>query len=711
MIQDHQNRGITALCALLLISPCLSYAILGDAPLISFLAIIFLILSLVKKYPIRITTRSVVYSVTVSLIFTVVLNLTYPVDGDRFFSPLPTEVVFPFLISLGICGTFFYQDHKTLTIILTSAVLAMCLQGSCVNDPTNVRLTIPFEPWQNRFWIFGFFLALQMCAFIPLLYFAQEKRGNNVYLRPGKKRFRAVLYSGSFGLLVCLILIFCNVATRVEKMMEPVFNSLFTMYISSFRSKIIFGSEVDLYRKVASHIQKNKSKVVLRAKSDGPPGYLRGRVYTSYFKGKWQSDQSENVTRLPVMTNDRGSVSNRFYRGKRESDVVMSELSTIDIFPSRFFYSDVLLATGNTQVVEMVAESLECSRDGVFFPKSWDRDGAYTISVENDNDSSAYQTTIAHTDQLKRLLKVSDANLANQLKRIGYEVGVDSSKDSLQKIRQIESYLLSNFRYDLGTVMEGTFDPILEFLEEKKSGHCELFATAAALLLRSQGIPTRYVTGFVSVESHPIQGHWIARLGDCHAWVEAWLPEKKEWILVEATPPVGVPQGMSNTGRISQIKESWIIFWQDMYAQVKRGYFAEAVLTILVGVGSFLTWVFWRGPWYLSWGILLFSLGILFRFLMKRTRRRTSFYESNYTQFNSIYLDIESCLRKGGIHRTKTMSIRDLIVLISEKKLPMASEVTSLLSDYECLRYSPNVPDMRQVKRLKERVRSWKDSD
>ena len=225
------------------------------------------------------------------------------------------------------------------------------------------------------------------------------------------------------------------------------------------------------------------------------------------------------------------------------------------------------------------------------------------------------------------------------------------------------------FSYNLGTGWEKDTDPILDFLTRKKSGHCELFATAAALLLRDQGIATRYVTGFVAVEPHPKQDYWVARLGDCHAWVEAWLPDKKEWILVEATPPVGIPQGREGIGSIGQIKESLFIFWQDLYVQVKRGYFAEAVMAIIAGLGDVLVWLFWKGPWGISLAICVVGVGLLYRSISRKIKKRVSFVQSQLAEFHSIYFEIESFLKKVGINRTQTMSIRDLISLTTKKNI------------------------------------------
>ena len=705
-IQDNDaggfNRSVSFLSASVLIVPCLSYAIIGDAPLIAVFAGVFLVFSLFKKHPIAITLRSVVYSLTISLVFTVILNMAYPVDGDRFFTPFPTEILFPFVISVGVCATFFPQTPAILTAILTLSVVAMMLQGSCVNNPINVRFIVTSEFWQNRFWVFGFFLLLHMCAFIPLLHFSQEKR-HCIDLGAKKGPSRHLLYLGSIVFLVCFIGIMCNLAAKVEQMMEPVFNSLFTMYISSFRSKVVFGSEVNLYRKTDSHVQKNKDRIVLRAKGKKPPGYLRGRVYTSYLHGKWKPDHTA-MTRLPVMTNDRLFAFNRFYRGKNEPEIKGPNSSRIDVIPSRFFHSDVLLAVGNTQIVEIISETMESNNDGVFLPKSWDRDGAYTLFPNSMSDGSAYQNPNSHDEKWEPYLKIPDSKLKIELNRIGNKILEDTSENILQKIHRLETHLQANFSYDLETEMDGNMDPVLEFLMVKKSGHCEFFATAAALMLRSQGIPTRYVTGFVAVEPHPKENYWISRMGDCHAWVEAWLADRNEWILVEPTPPIGIPQGTHKIGIVSKASELMVVFWKDIFAQIKRGYFAEAIITVLSKVKGIFVWLFWTGPWYFSWLAMLLSSIFAFQFVFKRTRQHKGRKRPNLPEIYSIFLEIESNLRKAGINRTPTMSIRDLTALIKEENITDLVDTTSLLSDYEMLRFGARNPSIDQIRHLRNRV-------
>lgn len=89
-------------------------------------------------------------------------------------------------------------------------------------------------------------------------------------------------------------------------------------------------------------------------------------------------------------------------------------------------------------------------------------------------------------------------------------------------VESVRSYLEQNFAYTRELAGDQT-DPIAHFLFERKKGHCELFSSAMVLLLRSQGIPARNVTGFYG-GIRTQQGYYAVRNGDAHSWVEVWMP-------------------------------------------------------------------------------------------------------------------------------------------------------------------------------------------
>lgn len=99
----------------------------------------------------------------------------------------------------------------------------------------------------------------------------------------------------------------------------------------------------------------------------------------------------------------------------------------------------------------------------------------------------------------------------------------------------LETYFSSSFSYSLVQDSGGDgADPLEDFLERTKSGHCEHFATATALLLRSVGVPARYATGFAVLEYSRLERAWVVRRRHAHAWTQAFVDGA--WTDLDTTP-------------------------------------------------------------------------------------------------------------------------------------------------------------------------------
>lgn len=105
-----------------------------------------------------------------------------------------------------------------------------------------------------------------------------------------------------------------------------------------------------------------------------------------------------------------------------------------------------------------------------------------------------------------------------------------------QTVQLVADYVRNAAAYDRGgtSMAPGETDFALWFLEQGERGYCVHFATAAAVLLRSAGIPARYVTGY-RVEA--IAGQTVQVTTDhAHAWVEYYNYHTWTWNILEATP-------------------------------------------------------------------------------------------------------------------------------------------------------------------------------
>jgi len=79
-------------------------------------------------------------------------------------------------------------------------------------------------------------------------------------------------------------------------------------------------------------------------------------------------------------------------------------------------------------------------------------------------------------------------------------------------------------------------EPVDQFLFETRSGFCEHYASAFAVLARAAGIPARIVAGYQGGTRNPIGDYWIVRQSDAHAWVEVLLDGA--WIRIDPTAAV-----------------------------------------------------------------------------------------------------------------------------------------------------------------------------
>jgi transglutaminase-like putative cysteine protease len=132
----------------------------------------------------------------------------------------------------------------------------------------------------------------------------------------------------------------------------------------------------------------------------------------------------------------------------------------------------------------------------------------------------------------------------------------------LERARAIERHLRADYGYTLRLPDREVADPLADFLFTRRKGHCEYFASAMAVLLRTEGIPTRLATGFQSGIYNPITELWLVRSSDAHSWVEAWIPGLG-WSSFDPTPPDLSAHLFTLGTRLSLYLDAASTFWQE----------------------------------------------------------------------------------------------------------------------------------------------------
>lgn len=202
--------------------------------------------------------------------------------------------------------------------------------------------------------------------------------------------------------------------------------------------------------------------------------------------------------------------------------------------------------------------------------------------------------------------------------------------------RAIEQDLQTNFGYSLDMKASGP-DPLSDFLFNIRTGHCEYFSTAMAVMLRTHGVAARVVNGFLPGEYNETSGAYTVRQSDAHSWVEVYFPTTRSWVTFDPTPSLGRVEPV-RTGLGAQLQkyaEAVELLWfqyvvgydkqeqrslatslhnrvfdygriaSNLLATIQSYLTASAlsVLMVVMGIALIvLTLIFGRRWWRLTWG-------------------------------------------------------------------------------------------------------------
>lgn len=134
--------------------------------------------------------------------------------------------------------------------------------------------------------------------------------------------------------------------------------------------------------------------------------------------------------------------------------------------------------------------------------------------------------------------------LPDRVRNLGVELtaGHHNRYESVQSVIQ---YLKENYTYSLASEVPARGQDFTDyFLFEQRQGYCDHFSTAMTVLLRSGGIPARWVKGFAPGTADPADSQrYSVSYADAHSWVEVYFPEEG-WVSFDPTPGYGIGQAV-----------------------------------------------------------------------------------------------------------------------------------------------------------------------
>jgi len=259
------------------------------------------------------------------------------------------------------------------------------------------------------------------------------------------------------------------------------------------------------------------------------------------------------------------------------------------------------------------------------------------------------------------------------------------SRGSHEAAARLSSFLSREFRYTLLLSRQTPLGPLEEFLFVRRSGNCEYFATALAVMLRSLGAPARLVNGFQRGEWNPYGRYFIVRQRDAHSWVEAWM-DGVGWTTFDPSPRGEAEGGPGSIGLyLDALRLRWyryIVNWSlrdqvSVAAAFQRG-------TAL-----------WRqrlreaGPWSerpgpaRALGVLV-AVGVAAVMLWRARRRRASAPASFLPRFYERAL---RALARRGLRPDPGETAREFLARVATRAPGLAPPLARLTAGYEVARF------------------------
>lgn len=405
---------------------------------------------------------------------------------------------------------------------------------------------------------------------------------------------------------------------------------------------------------------------------------------------------------------------------------------------SRRIHYRVLLEPLGTRVFFLAhrAESL----DGIYQMITTDGEGGvYDLDREHpiglyEGESDLAQPTAAELRSSAGLgsgeysqkylqLPALDPRIPELARRVTNDAATDYDKAA-----ELERYLSSSYTYTLNLGRTVPADPLASFLFDRRQGHCEYFASAMAVMLRTLKIPSRIVNGFRTGEFNDITSQYLVRASNAHSWVEAYFPGYG-WIGFDPTPPA-MPPVRTGWGRVILYLDAAASFWREWVvnydfshqrtlgqgaAQTTRSYFeklrertrGEYSRLLDLGRRARARLAHAPGTWSLGGvsAVILLFLAIKARRIWRFVRlRRVAAHPENSPQVAAAvwYGRMTRALARRGWRKASSQTPGEFVVSIDDAALQQV--VARFTNHYRGARFGDSAEDAKMLPELYEKV-------
>jgi hypothetical protein len=422
---------------------------------------------------------------------------------------------------------------------------------------------------------------------------------------------------------------------------------------------------------------KTSPKIVIRleTKNGVPPRRLREAVYRS-FKGRtWYAEVTENDFSRVAETNETTFTL--------VDKAVPDEVKIACYLPGG--KALLPLPEGVGRLDHLLAYNVWKSQLGAVLEEGpglvvFDAHYGPGKAMDSPPGQSREDTSVPEREEAALEQVVSDLQL--------------QGKNAEEAIRALGKFFTAQFTYSTWHEQERSphrnETQLTRFLLRTRTGHCEYFATAAVLLLRSAGIPARYAVGYAV---HEGEGkNYVVRQCDAHAWCLVWDDLRQSWRDFDPTPA------------------SWVALDAERVSVMQR----------LSDLGARLSFEISKFRWgqthlrqYVFWTLVPLLGLLLYQILVRRPRLRSrrklrAGHAESWPGLDSEFYELEEKLAKSGLARGESETLGEWLERVGKE--PGLSGLRAPLQQAVRLhcryRFDPNGIDSIQRVQLQTTVRA-----
>ena len=337
-----------------------------------------------------------------------------------------------------------------------------------------------------------------------------------------------------------------------------------------------FGDSAIDYGKVGTKGQVNHSgKTLLKLSGDVNMNYglyLKSFVANIYENNKWHSNKMDAEYKQDLATLTSQKITPDMYHVQLRNDIGDNEKSGVDSLwaMGKLHVRNIAFGFGKYAIPVLPTTGFQTEGNGelktripgIEYDEEYYTTYPYAIrrmllTPSEDLVDPVFWTTYEEKmNALEAFAKKYYLQVPEDLKDVcdefksQYESVIkqynEGECDISDVLRAVKSYVADGTVYtDAPGKTPSGRDTVEYFLKESKKGYCTYYATAAAMLLRSIGIPTRYVEGVYVSADELKEGEGkeiIVPDYDAHAWIEVY-DHRYGFVTMEVTPGHGEQYG------------------------------------------------------------------------------------------------------------------------------------------------------------------------